>query len=76
MAGNPKTSKWRSTPNEARARKEIKLTLSGKAHEKLKWLTGPGGSRSAVVEKLIEKEKAHEYEVHQSQRDPPSDETD
>lgn len=52
MAGNPKTSKWRSTPNTQRHRKEIKLTLSPEAHAKLERLAR-GGHKSPVIERLI-----------------------
>ncbi len=54
MTGNPKTSKWRSTPNKNRKRRGIQLTLSPAATEALTRLAKLGGmSRSKLVELLV-----------------------
>jgi hypothetical protein len=57
MAGNPKGSKWRSTPQAARKRKLSGFTLSDEAKERLSKLAEKHGvSQSAMVEALIMKE--------------------
>lgn len=54
MRRSRKGEKWFSTPNEARHRQEIKLTLSPEEHEKLQALaTKMGISRSRVVAWLL-----------------------
>lgn len=54
MPGNPKDSKWRSTPESARNKPHANLTLSLDAHVKLERLAALWGkSKSAVVERLI-----------------------
>lgn len=44
---------WYSTPEALRHRPHVGLTLPRDVLEKLARLAGPGGSRSAVVERLI-----------------------
>ena len=54
MTGNPKGSKWRSTPNSARKRKRLEVTLSEEALECLEeFASDIGVSRSAAVEYLV-----------------------
>jgi hypothetical protein len=55
MAGNPKTSKWRNTPNALRKRKQGKITMSDEAWNKLGRLAAKheDKTKSAVVEDLI-----------------------
>jgi hypothetical protein len=45
--------KWNHTPNDLRKRKNIGLTLSDEAREKLDRLAERYGSRSAAVEALV-----------------------
>ena len=52
MTSNPKTSRWRSTPQALRRRKAVTITLSDEARERLEELA-PDGQRSAFVEELI-----------------------
>lgn len=56
--GNPKHSKWFSTPVEKRVRKPVTVTLSEEARKKLARLCEQheDGTMSAVVEDLILKE--------------------
>lgn len=52
--GNPADSPWYSTPDDARGRPSVKLTLPREVLEKLERLASLRGmSRSAVVESLI-----------------------
>ena len=54
MAGNPKDSKWRSTPQAARKRKMAAFTLSDEAKARLVKLADKHGvSQSEMVEALI-----------------------
>ena len=54
MAGNPKDSEWYSTPQEARTRKVVNVTLSDEARARLERMAkARKTSRSAVVENLI-----------------------
>lgn len=54
VPGNPKDSKWRSTPQDARNRKIVAITLSDEARERLKALAKARGTHmSTVVEALI-----------------------
>ena len=54
MAGNPKDSPWYATPQEARRRKAVILTLSDEARARLDALAEQRGtSKSALVEALI-----------------------
>ena len=54
MAGNPKTSPHYSTPQAARKRPKVGLTLSPEAVEKLEELSAETGlAKSAIVETLI-----------------------
>lgn len=53
MPGNPKGSKWRSTPQAARKRKTVLVTLSDEARARLVALAGMDDTKSAVVERLI-----------------------
>jgi len=54
MAGNPKDSEWYSTPNEARKRKPLKLSLSDECQDRLERMaTARGISRSQIVEELV-----------------------
>ncbi len=58
MTGNPPGSKWRATPEKARGRKHINITLSDVAQRKLEALAKARGvSRSKVVEELITEAK-------------------
>jgi len=52
MTSNPKTSRWRSTPQALRCRKAVTFTLSDEARARLEELA-PDGTRSAYVEGLI-----------------------
>lgn len=52
MSGNPKGSKWYSTPRNKRARPGIQICLSDEARQALDELAGPG-ARSALIERLI-----------------------
>ena len=52
MSEGPKDNKWYVTPNAARKRKKIQVTLSDEAREKLERLS-KGGFQSHVVECLI-----------------------
>ena len=55
--GNPKTSKWRSTPNTARVNKNVMLTLPPEEREKLDRLAKAWGCpRSVAVARLVRKE--------------------
>jgi hypothetical protein len=57
MAGNPTASRWYSTPDAARRRRPIELTLSDEERRALDELAEAGGeSRSAVVGRLIARE--------------------
>jgi hypothetical protein len=49
---NPKDSPWHSTPQAARRRKQVGLTLSDEARAKLARLA-THGTQSAIVEGLI-----------------------
>ena len=52
--GNPKTSKWRSTPNTARVNKNVMLTLPPEEREKLDRLAKAWGCpRSVAVARLV-----------------------
>lgn len=54
MSGNPKGSKWRSTPQSLRHRKGLTLTISDAARERLRALAeASGNSMSAYVEHLV-----------------------
>lgn len=53
MCGAPKGARWFTTPNRDRKRKRLEVTLSPEALTALDELTGPGGSKSAVIERLI-----------------------
>jgi hypothetical protein len=58
MAGNPKGSEWSITPQAARKRKLVTVTLSDEARAKLKALAKKRKtSSSAIVEELILSEK-------------------
>ena len=52
MPGNPKGSKWRSTPRVARKRKGIEVMLSDEARARLDLLAS-AGARSSFIERLI-----------------------
>lgn len=54
MAGNPPESKWRNTPQSARKRKQVKLTLSDETIERLGALEARYGSWSATVDHAVE----------------------
>lgn len=55
--GNPKTSKWRSTPNAARTNKNVMITLPPEEREKLDRLAKAWGCpRSVAVARLVRKE--------------------
>lgn len=52
--GNPKDSKWRSTPNAARVNKNVMLTLPPDEREKLDRLAKAWGCpRSVAVARLV-----------------------
>lgn len=52
--GNPKDSKWRSTPNAARVNKNVMLTLPPEEREKLDRLAKAWGCpRSVAVARLV-----------------------
>lgn len=52
--GNPKTSKWRSTPNAARVNKNVMLTLPPEEREKLDRLAKAWSCpRSVAVARLV-----------------------
>lgn len=54
MTGNPKDSPWYVTPQEARVRKHVSLTLSDEARDRLKRMAkARKTSSSAVVEELV-----------------------
>jgi hypothetical protein len=53
MTGNPKTSKWRSTPQSERGRPGIQLTLSPQELDALTELSRGVRSRSQTVGRLI-----------------------
>lgn len=54
MPGNPKTSKWRSTPQALRKRKVVGFTLSDEARDHLDALAAARGvSKSELLEALI-----------------------
>ena len=54
MAGNPRTSPHYSTPQAARKRPKVGLTLSPEAVERLDELSAESGlAKSAIVETLI-----------------------
>lgn len=53
MGRNKPGSKWWGTPRELRVRKPLTVTITDEAREKLERLSGEGGSKSAVVERLI-----------------------
>lgn len=54
MPGNPKRSKWRVTPQDARNRKMVAITLSDEARERLERLADEHGlTKSMLVEALI-----------------------
>lgn len=54
MAGNPKKSAWYATPQEARTRKMVAVTLSDAARERLEKLARKRSmSKSELVETLI-----------------------
>lgn len=56
--GNPKTSKWRSTPNAARVNKNVMLTLPPDEREKLDRLAKAWGCpRSVAVARLVREAK-------------------
>jgi hypothetical protein len=55
MAGNPTASRWYSTPDAARRRRPIELTLSDEERRALDELAGEE-SRSAIVGRLIMRE--------------------
>jgi hypothetical protein len=58
MAGNPKTSKWRSTLQADRKRKLSGFTLSDECKEHLRALSAERGvSQSEMVETLVMKER-------------------
>lgn len=57
--GNPTASPWYSTPNDARGRKRIELTLAPEELDALDVLAEAGAaSKSAVVGALIREESA------------------
>lgn len=57
MPGNPKDSRWFSTPQSARKRKIVAITLSDEARALLEWLAEERHeSKSEIVEGLIVKE--------------------
>ena len=52
--GNPKDSKWRSTPNAARVNKNVMLTLPPHMHKVVTGEAGEGGvSVAAVVRRIL-----------------------
>jgi predicted DNA-binding protein len=54
MAGNPKTSKWRSPKQAARKRKLAAFSLSDEAHKRLAELAvRDKKTKSAIIEELI-----------------------
>lgn len=53
MGSNRRDSVWWSAPNSLRHRRSLNLVVSDEARAKLARLAGPGGSKSAVVERLI-----------------------
>lgn len=54
MAGNPKTSKWRNTPDHARHRKPLRITLSDEERAALTTLAEKHGCNlSQMVAALV-----------------------
>lgn len=60
VPGNPRASRWRSTPNEDRTNKKLNVTPTPEARAELERIAGVHGlSLSAVISRLFEWLRRH-----------------